>query len=86
MPRPPSRRLRGAAADLDALLRELERNRAHERAGAERQDQADRSVRPLAGEPEQRADDERGCRQRTPSECRTHDGRRPYSDTVTQLG
>ena len=63
---------RGAAADLQALLGEVEADRAHEGAGAEGEHDAHGAVRPRAGQAQQRADDERGRGERAPAQRRCH--------------
>jgi hypothetical protein len=62
------------AAGLQALLRELEADRADQGAGAEGEDQSDLSRRPAMGEAEQRSNDERACRERSPADRRSHLG------------
>jgi alpha,alpha-trehalose phosphorylase len=63
---------RGAAADLQTLLGEIEADRAHEGAGAEGEHHAHGAVRPRAGQAQQRADDERGRGERAPAQRRCH--------------
>ena len=59
-------------ADPAALLGQVEAHGADQRARAEGEHEPDGAVGPRAGEPEQRADDQRGGGERAPSECREH--------------
>src|SRR3954471_4833925 len=60
-------------ADLRSLFPEVERHRADQRAGAEREHHPDRAVRPRPRQPQERAQHERRRGKRATSESRSHE-------------
>jgi hypothetical protein len=58
-----------AAAEPDAFLGEVEADGAYKRAGAEGEHDADLAVRPRPRKSNQRADDQRRCRECPPPQC-----------------